>query len=496
MDMNRNPYLLRIGGEDCPASSGQTFDSLNPATGSPWARVAAATQADVDRAVTVARAAFEAPTWHGLTATQRGRLLTRLGDAIAARADEIAALETRENGKLYREMLGHLRLIPEWLYYFGGLADKLEGSVIPVNRPEMLTYTRHEPLGVTAIISPWNSPVLITMMMASAALAAGNTIVVKPSEHTTAGPLEVLRMAESVGFPPGVVNVLPGGPDIGAALVNHPLVAKIGFTGSSATGKRIASIAGARLASCTLELGGKSPNIVFADADLDAAEAGVLAGIFAATGQTCIAGSRLLVEDSIYDRFMERLIARARAIRVGDPMDQDSQMGPVATRAQLDCIEQFVEQARRAGSTVAVGGSRIAVPSLPNGFFYAPTILEDVDNSSAIAQEEVFGPVLATMRFRTEAEALTIANSSRYGLAAGVWTTNLQRAHRMAAALQAGTVWLNTYRAYSPAAPFGGFKDSGVGRSNGIEAIMEYRQTKTVWCELGKTIHDPFVIRT
>jgi aldehyde dehydrogenase (NAD+) len=493
--MTLTRHLLHIDGADVPAGSGHYFESVDPSSGVPWARVAAADRGDVDRAVAAARRAF-ANEWRLMTPTRRGRLLMRLADQITARAEEIARLETRENGKLYREMLGHLRVVPEWLYYFGGLADKLQGSTIPVDRRDMLTYTLHEPLGVVAIISPWNSPVLITMMMAAAALAAGNCIVVKPSEFTSAGPLEVLRMAESVGFPPGVVNVVLGGPDVGAALVAHPDVAKVGFTGSSATGKRIAASVGERLAGCILELGGKSANIVFDDADPVAAEAGVLAGIFAATGQTCIAGSRLLLQERIYDTFLARLADRARRIKVGDPLDAATQMGPVANAPQLEKVASYVDAAKRAGADAIVGGTRLSIPGFERGYFYAPTILTGLDNSSEIAREEVFGPVLTVIPFKDDDDAVAIANDSRYGLAAGVWTSNLKRAHRAARELQAGTVWLNTYRAYSPAVPFGGYKESGVGRSNGIESMLEYTQTKAVWCELSDEIHDPFVIRS
>ena len=422
--------------------------------------------------------------------------MMRLGDLIADHSDEIAEYETRENGKLLREMAGHLRIVPEWLYYFGGWADKIEGRVVPVDRSNTLTYTRHEPLGVVAIISPWNSPVLITMMMVASAIAAGNAVIVKPSEFTSAGPLLALRLAEQAGFPPGIINVLTGAGDVGEMLVNHPGIAKIGFTGGSATGKKIAAAAGSRLARCTLELGGKSANIVFADSDLKAAEAGVLAAIFAATGQTCIAGSRLLIQEEIYDRFLARIIERANSIKIGDPNDPDTQMGPIATQPQLELVEKFINDARAAGARILAGGSRASVSGLEAGLFFQPTVIDGVPNESKIAQEEVFGPVLTVFPFRNEQDAIEIANQSRYGLAAGVWTSDLKRGHRVAHELQAGTVWVNTYRAYSAAAPFGGYKDSGIGRSNGRESLFEYLQTKTVWCELGDKIHDPFVIRT
>jgi aldehyde dehydrogenase (NAD+) len=488
--------LLHIGGKDRPGVSGVFFPTVDPSRGEPWALVAQAEDADVDEAVSVAEAAFRDPSWSRLTPTRRGKMITRLGDLIASHAEEIAALETRENGKLFKEMVGQLRVVPQWLHYFGGWADKIEGSVIPVDRPDMLTYTRHEPIGVVAVISPWNSPVLITMMMVASALAAGNAVIVKPSEFTTAGPLAALRLSLEAGFPPGIVNVLCGDGRVGDRLVRHPGVRKIGFTGSSETGKKIAAIAGGRLARCTLELGGKSANIVFADSNQDEAEAGVLAGIFAATGQTCIAGSRLLIEESIYDQFLSRIVARAEAIRVGDPTRPETQMGPIATPPQLETVERFIGEARASGCQIVTGGERAQVPGFERGLFYKPTIIEGVPEKSRVAQEEVFGPVLAVFKFKDEADAIRIANDTRFGLAAGVWTTNIKRGHRVANQLQAGTVWINTYRAYSPAAPFGGYKDSGLGRSNGRESLFEYMQTKTVWCELGSEVHDPFVIRT
>ncbi len=488
-------YGLYIGGEDVAAVSGDTFDALNPTTGKPWATHALAGAEDVDRAVRAARTAFESEAWRGLSPTKRGRLMMRLGDCIAESAEEIAAVEVRDNGKLYKEMLAQLRVIPEWLYYFGGLADKVEGRVIPLDRTSVLNYTLREPLGVVGIIIPWNSPVLLTMYSFAPALAAGNAVVVKPSEHASASVLEALRLAEEAGFPPGVVNVVTGEREAGEALVEHRGVAQISFTGSETTGKQIASRAGARLARVTLELGGKSPNIVFADAALDAAEAGVLAGIFAAAGQSCVAGSRALLQRDVYDELLERVGRRAGSIVLGDPMEAETEMGPIANVPQLERVERMVEAARGQGARVVTGGARAAVAEHPEGLFYGATILEGVENDAPIAQDEVFGPVLTVLPFETEEEAAALANSTRFGLSAGVWTRDIKRAHRLARRLQAGTVWLNTYRAITYNSPFGGYKESGFGRVNGAEAIDGYLQTKSVWCELSDEVQDPFVMK-
>jgi acyl-CoA reductase-like NAD-dependent aldehyde dehydrogenase len=488
-------YRLYIGGEDVDAVAGETMEALNPTTGRSWAHVALARAEDVDRAVRAARAAFEDERWRGLSPTRRGRLMMRLADLIAERAEEIAAIEVADNGKLYKEMLAQLRVIPDWLYYFGGLADKVEGRVIPLDRTSVLNYTLREPLGVVGIIVPWNSPVLLTMYSLAPALAAGNTIVVKPSEHAPASVLETLRLAEDAGFPPGVLNVVTGAGEAGEALVDHPGVAKIAFTGSEVTGKRIAARAGARLASVSLELGGKSPNVVFADAAVEAAEAGVLAGIFAASGQSCVAGSRALFQREVYDELLERVQGRAASVVLGDPMDDATQMGPIANVPQLERVEAMVGSARAEGARVVTGGTRASVAAFPDGLFYEPTILDGVDNDAPIAQNEVFGPVLTVIPFETEEEAIELANATRFGLAAGVWTRDVKRAHRVARALQAGSVWINTYRAITFNSPFGGYKESGFGRVNGAEAIDGFLQTKSVWTELSEDVQDPFVMK-
>jgi acyl-CoA reductase-like NAD-dependent aldehyde dehydrogenase len=488
-------YKLLIGGEDVDAASGETFGAVNPTTGETWAQHARAGAEDVDRAVRAARTAFESDAWRSLSPTRRGRLMMRLGDRIAERAEEIAQVEVRDNGKLYKEMLAQLRVIPDWLYYYGGLADKIEGRVIPLDKTSVLNYTLREPLGVVGIIVPWNSPVLLLLYAMGPALAAGNTIVVKPSEHASASILETLRLADEVGFPPGVFNVVTGLGDVGAALVDHSGVAKIAFTGSETTGARIAAAAGSRLAPVTLELGGKSPNVVFADAALDAAEAGVLAGIYGGAGQSCVAGSRALFERPIYDELLERVSRRTSSIVLGDPMADATQMGPIANVPQLERVESMIASARGEGARVVAGGERPVLGEFPNGLFYRPTILADVGNDAGIAQNEVFGPVLNVIPFESEEEAVELANATRFGLAAGVWTRDVKRAHRVARQIRAGTVWVNTYRAITFNSPFGGYKESGFGRVNGAEAVEGFLQTKSIWIETSEEVPDPFVMR-
>ncbi len=487
-------YLNFVDGEARAGLDGQTFESTNPSTGVAFGRFVESSAADIDAAVRSAQAAFTGP-WGQLSPTRRGRLLMRWGDLIAENADRIATMETKQNGKLLAEMRTQARIVQDWLYYFGGLADKVEGRVIPLDRTSVLNYTMSVPLGVIAAIVPWNSPTFLTIMTVAPALAAGNTVIIKPSEVTSASAIELARLAEQAGLPRGVLNVVTGGRLAGEALVDHPGVAKISFTGSDAAGRAIAARAGRRLAACTLELGGKSANIVFDDARLEQAESGVLAGIFAAAGQTCVAGSRAYFQRGIYDRLVARLVERANAIRLGNPLDAATQMGPVATRAQLDKDERMVEQAVAEGARVLAGGERRRVTGLEQGFFYAPTILEGAAPGSTIMQNEVFGPVLCVTPFDTEEEVADLANGTEFGLAAGVWTTSMGCGHRMARRLQAGTVWLNTYRAMAFNSPFGGMKSSGLGRLNGMEAIGQFLQTKSVWCELSEDVQDPFVIR-
>ncbi|HYC37432.1 MAG TPA: aldehyde dehydrogenase [Usitatibacter sp.] len=484
-----------IGGERVKPAAGKRFTSINPTTGKPWGEFAESGPQDVDRAVKAARAALEG-AWGKLSPTRRGRLMMAWGDRIAAAAEKIARMETEQNGKLVAEMRAQAKVVQDFLYYFGGLADKIEGRVIPLDRTSVLNYTLREPIGVVGVIVPWNSPTYLTMMSVCPALAAGNTIVLKPSEVSSASAFELAALAEEAGIPAGVINVVTGGRAAGEALVDHEGIGRIAFTGSEAGGKAIASRAGARLAAATLELGGKSANIVFADADLDRAEAGVLAGIFAAAGQTCVAGSRAYVHESIYDRLQRRLVERARRIKLGDPLLAETQMGPVATKAQLDKDQQMVERALAEGAELLTGGKRASVAGLEGGLFFEPTILHKAGTRSNIMNEEVFGPVLALSPFREDEEVLSMANATRFGLAAGIWTNDLRRAHVMARRLQAGTVWINTYRALTFNSPFGGFKKSGLGRANGMEAVDQYLQTKSVWVETSTEVQDPFVLRT
>ncbi|MEP0323730.1 aldehyde dehydrogenase [Bauldia litoralis] len=487
-------YTHWIGGAAQSASSGKTFDTYNPTSGDVWGHFALGNADDVSDAVQAARDAFV--KWREISPTRRGRLMMRWADAINENAEKIGRIETAQNGKLLNEMILQARIVPDWLYYYGGLADKIEGRVIPIDRTSVLNYTLREPLGVVGVIMPWNSPLFLTVMAVAPALAAGNTVVIKPSEVTPASMIEAVRIAEEIGIPKGVLNVVTGDRTTGEALIDNPDVAKVAFTGGVEAGRAVGVRAAARLARATLELGGKSANIVFPDADLKQAEAGLLAGIFAAAGQTCVAGSRALVHRSIHDDVMEMLSRRAAAIKIGDPLEADTQMGPVATRQQLEKDESMVERAVSEGAEIVYGGHRANPATLPNGFFFSPTILTKVEPTSFIAQNEVFGPVLSVIPFEDEEEAISLANGTPFGLAAGVWTLDIRRAHRMARRLQAGTVWVNMYRAMTFNSPFGGYKASGTGRQNGIEAMDEYLQTKSVWCELSDDVQDPFVMRS
>ena len=489
-------YKMLIGGEWVNAASGAIYESMNPYTGRAWATMPDAQAEDVDRAVQAARKAVKDPAWRRMVPAQRAALLRSLADLVAANADHLGQIETRDNGKLIREMAAQCKAAPSYFHFYAGLADKIQGATIPLEKTTVFNYTLREPIGVVAIIIPWNSPVLLLAFSVAAALAAGNAVVIKPSEHASASTLEFARLVEQAGFPPGIFNVVTGmGPVTGAALSGHPGVGKICFTGGVETARKISEQAALNLTPTLLELGGKSPNIVFSDADIQNAVNGTIAGIFSAGGQTCVAGSRSLVHEDIHAEFLERLVARTREIKMGDPSVMESELGPLATTAQLAKVESFVASAKSEGADLVYGGQRPDDPSLSAGWFFMPTIFDRVDNSMYIAKEEVFGPVLGVLKFREEEEAIALANDTDYGLAAGIWTNDVRRAHRVAQELDAGTVWINMYRALSYASPFGGYKGSGHGRELGVEAINEFTQVKSVWVELSETTPDPFVLR-
>ncbi|MET3778636.1 aldehyde dehydrogenase (NAD+) [Rhizobium alvei] len=489
-------YRCFIGGEWVTARSGELFDSVDPFTAKVWARIPKCDANDVDRAVEAARRAFDSGDWPALNATQRGHLLRRLGDLIARDVDLLAATEVQDNGKLIAEMRGQVAYIPQWFYYFAGMADKVEGAVPPIDKPDMFTYTRHEPLGVVAAITPWNSPLLLLVWKMAPALAAGCTMVIKPSEFTSASTLELMRLVEEAGFPKGVVNVVTGfGQDVGEAISTHPGIDKIAFTGGELSGRRIAQQSASNFKRLTLELGGKSAQLVFPDANIENAVKGVVSGIFAATGQTCIAGSRLLVHEAIHDQFVEKFLELARSARMGDPMDMTTQVGPVTTQPQYQRVLSMIEMAKAEGATVALGGKPADRPECGDGWFVEPTVLSDVNNRMRIAQEEVFGPVLSVIKFSDDEEAYALANDTPYGLAAGVWTADMARAFTAARRLRAGMIWTNTYRAVSYMMPFGGVKNSGMGRESGQDAIYDFLETKSVWLAFNKDVPNPFVLR-
>jgi aldehyde dehydrogenase (NAD+) len=474
---------MLIGGDWRDAQSGKRFRTLNPATGDTLLEVAEGDAADVDLAVQAARQAFHG-AWSKMSASERGRLIWRLGDLIHEKAAELAQLETLDTGKpIWESSRVDVPLAADVFHYCAGAATKLEGSTIPVSGP-FLNYTLREPVGVVGLIVPWNYPLLLASRKVAPALAAGNTVILKPAEET---PLTALRLGElalEAGIPPGVLNVVPGfGPTAGAALVAHPGVSAIAFTGETTTGRLIMQNASRTLKKVSLELGGKSPNIVFADADLEAASRGSVFAIFLNKGEVCTAGSRLFVERSIHDAMMEKVIDRAQKFPQGDPLDPKTRLGAQTSEAQIEKIARYVEIGKKEGARLVLGGEPARVGN-GRGYFWKPTIFDNVSNSMTIAREEIFGPVLSVISFDDFDRALEEANDSFYGLSAGVWTRDIKKAHRAARLLQAGTVWINNYNLYDAASPYGGTKGSGFGRESGMAGLDFYTQTKSVWVDL------------
>lgn len=494
MAENFKRYGHYIGGREVPPADGVYFPTEDPYTGKAWAEIARGREADANAAVASAHGAFIDGAWPAMTATERGKLLRKVGDLIIAKSERLATIERRDNGKLAAEVSRQIRYMAEYFYYYAGMADKIEGKVIPTDKHGVFAYTKNEPKGVVTIITPWNSPLTLTSWKLAPALAAGCTAVVKPSEFTSASMVEFAALFKEAGFPDGVVNVVTGfGAEVGVPLVSHPDVAHVGFTGGEAAGIAIYQLAAKGLKTVTLELGGKSPNIVFDDADLDQAVKGVVSGIFAAAGQTCVAGSRLLVQENIHDEFVARLVAFVKDAKLGDPGLAETQIGPIATRPQFDKIMSYIAIAKDEGALCVLGGE--SRPDLGAGQFVEPTIFTGVDNKMRIAQEEVFGPVLSVIKFKDADDAIKIGNDVLYGLAAGVWTKSLDRAMKLADKLLAGNIWVNNYRATSFTSPFGGFKRSGVGRESGTNAMDEFFEVKCVWISTDLDVPNPFIRR-
>jgi len=476
---------LFINGDWRDAASGETLDVVNPATEEVIATVASAEQADVDAAVAAARAALDGP-WGRLSARERGRLVWKIGEKLMEKADEIARLETLHNGKpIFESRQIEIPAAAECFQYYAGWADKIHGETVPV-RGNYLTYTLREPVGVIAAIVPWNFPLLLTSWKVAPALACGNTVIIKPASQTPLTALALAEIAREAGIPPGVINIVTGpGSKVGQMIVEHPGIDKIAFTGDTSTGKQVMRGSAETLKHITLELGGKSPNIVFPDADIEAAVRGATTGIFYGKGEVCAAGSRLLVDTSIKDEVIEKVAARARKMTPGDPMDPKTRLGAISSKKQLDTDLRYIETAKKEGATLVAGGSRADIGT-GKGYFLQPTVFAGVTPEMTIAREEIFGPVLAAIEFADVDEAIARANNTSYGLAAAVWTKDIKKAHYVARKLQAGTVWINTYNVYDTAAPFGGYKQSGFGREMSVHALQHYTQVKSVWVDLNQ----------
>lgn len=488
-------YQMYINGEWVDAKDGKTFESVNPSTGNSWAIIPEAGETDVDAAVQSAHRAFTDGPWPKMTATERGKLLRRLADILAEHSETLGHSETVDTGKLFQETRWQARYISDFFHYYAGLADKVQGDTLPIDKPNMWTMTVREPLGVVAAVVPWNSQLFLVAVKIGPALAAGNTVVLKASEHASAPMLEFAKVFEEAGFPPGVINIVTGlGEPCGRALTSHPLVDRISFTGGPETARHVIRNSAENFAEVSLELGGKSPVIVFEDADLENATNGILLSIFSASGQSCVAGSRLLLHERIHDEVLGEVAKRAANIRIGDPLDEASQMGPLATLGQLQNIQSAVADATSNGALLMHGGQQ--PDGLGNGWFYEPTVVACPNQDLQIVRNELFGPVVSALRFHDESEAIRLANDTRFGLAAGIFSNDVGRALRVTKAIRSGIIWVNTYRVVSPLAPFGGYKNSGYGRESGLQAIYDYTRPKTVWLNTSpEPIADPFVMQ-
>lgn len=488
-------YQLFIDGSWCDGAKGQVMDSENPATGKSWATFACAAAEDVERAVAAARRALNDPAWRDLSQTGRGKLLYRLAELIEANAEKIGQVETIDSGKLAAETISQSRYVGDYYRYFAGLADKIEGAVLPIDKPDMHVFTSREPIGVVAAIVPWNAQMFLTATKLGPALAAGCTVILKASEIAPTPMFEFAKLIEQAGFPSGVVSVITGDAENCAIpLTRHPDIDRIAFTGGPGTARHVVRNSAENFAVTTLELGGKSPILVFEDTDLEGAANGLIAGNFGASGQSCVAGSRGFVHRSIIEAIIERIAEKAAGIVVGDPLDSQTHVGPLCTAAQVQRIEETLAIARDQGAKIRFGGTRPT--GMDQGNWFQPTLVQCPDSNTETLNVEMFGPVMSLVPFDTEEEAVALANASVYGLGSGVFTENLARAHRVSKALKAGICWINTYRAVSPIAPFGGFGDSGYGREAGVESVLDYTRTKTTWINTSdRPMANPFVMR-